>query len=119
MLNPSVKFKWEKNSLENLNEKTWLGLIDMASDIQTQARFNAPYLTGALSNSIRTVVLKDVGMVEVVAGGTAFGHNIPYAYYREVMPNRKNPASQHYMRNAMQTVMSGDFMTKYFKGVAQ
>lgn len=119
MLNPSIKFKWDRNNLEALDRNSWLGLIDMASDIQTQARFNAPYLTGALSNSIRTVVLKDVGMVEVIAGGTAFGHNIPYAYYREVMPNRKNPASQHYMRNAMNTVMSGDFMQKYFGGMTR
>jgi hypothetical protein len=121
MPNPSISFKWSGQALKDIERNTLLGIFDLAQDIRTQARLNAPYLTGALSNSIR--VEEDGFVVYIKAGGTVAQSTrgpkrIDYAQKREDGPNR-DPATEHYMRNAMQSTMSGDFMKKYFGGITK
>lgn len=118
MSRDSVKFKWNDRTLWQIEQNVLTSMYEMGVDIETNAKMRAPYLTGALSNSIRTLNLQNVKQVQVVAGGTSFGHNVPYALVREYGPNR-NKATEHYMQNAMDTIMSGDYMSKYFKGVAK
>lgn len=118
MSRDSITFKWNNRSLTQIEQNVLARMYEMGVDIETNAKMRAPYLTGALSNSIRTLNLSNVKQVQVVAGGTAFGHNVPYALVREYGPNR-NKATEHYMQNAMDTIMSGDYMSKYFKGVAK
>ena len=84
----------------------------MGFDIAAQARRNAPYLTGALRNTIRVNEAND-GTIEVIAGGTFGGRKVDYAWIREQGPNR-NPLTEHYMENAKNTIMTGDYMQKYF-----
>lgn len=117
-MNPSVKFKWNNHTLEEIERKTLDGMYEMGVDIETNAKMRAPYLTGALSNSIRTLRLDNVQQVQIVAGGTAFGYNVPYALMREYGPN-KSKSTEHYMQKAMETIMSGDYMKKYFGGIAK
>lgn len=108
----SVTLKWDNSVLNLMNTKAVNGLVRMGFDIASQARRNAPYVTGALRNTIR---VKDVSenTVEVIAGGTYGGKKVDYAWIREQGPNR-NPATEHYMENAKNSVMVGDYMKKYF-----
>lgn len=108
----SVTVKWDNSVLGLMNTKAVNGLVRMGFDIASQARRNAPYVTGALRNTIR---VKDVSenTVEVIAGGTYGGKKVDYAWIREQGPNR-NPATEHYMENAKNSVMVGDYMKKYF-----
>lgn len=87
----------------------------MGFDIANQARSNAPYVTGALRNSIRVQESKN-NTVEVIAGGSFGGRSVPYAWKREQGPN-KNPATEHYMENAAKKIMTGDYIKKYFGGI--
>lgn len=87
----------------------------MGYDIASQARSNAPYVTGALRNSIRVQESKN-NTVEVIAGGSFGGRSVPYAWKREQGPN-KNPATEHYMENAAKKIMTGDYIKKYFGGI--
>lgn len=108
----SVKLEWDNSVLNLMNTKAVNGLVRMGFDIASQARRNAPYVTGALRNTIR---VKDTSenTVEVIAGGTYGGKKVDYAWIREQGPNR-NPATEHYMENAKNSVMVGDYMKKYF-----
>jgi hypothetical protein len=116
MANNTIKFKWNHQALAEIERKTLLGIMSMAQDIRSQARMNAPYVTGALSNSIRveedgyTTYIKAGGIVAV---GTLGPKKVDYAMKREEGPNR-DPATEHYMRNAMNSIMTGDYMQKYF-----
>lgn len=114
----SVKFKWDKHTLAEIEQKTLDGMYMMGVDIETEAKMRAPYLTGALSDSIRTLRLDNVQQVQVVAGGVGFGHKVPYALKREYGPNR-NPTTVHYMQNSMNKVMTGNYMQKYFGEIAK
>lgn len=118
MATASVKLTWNNQKLAQIERNVLLGIVDMATDIETRARTNAPYLTGALSSSIRTVRVDDGRIVEVIAGGDVGGKSIKYALKREYGPNR-NPATVHYMRNAMNQVMTGDYMAKYFGDITK
>lgn len=108
----SVMLKWDNSVLNLMNTNAVNGLVRMGFDIASQARRNAPYVTGALRNTIR---VKDISenTVEVIAGGTYGGKKVDYAWIREQGPNR-NPATEHYMENAKNSVMVGDYMKKYF-----
>lgn len=122
MAHNTVKFTWNKQALNNMSQYMKEGMFALGFDIAAQARRNAPVETSALRNSIR--VVPDGSEVHVKAGGVVAqssrgAKNVNYAYYREVMPNKKNPNSVHYMRNAMRTIMSGDYMKKYFGKVAK
>lgn len=108
----SVTLKWDNSVLNLMNTKAVNGLVRMGFDIASQARRNAPYVTGALRNTIRVRDTSE-NTVEVIAGGTYGGKKVDYAWIREKGPNR-NPATEHYMENAKNSVMVGDYMKKYF-----
>lgn len=120
MSRDSIKFKWNNQTLAHIQQNVLNRMYEMGVDIETNAKKRAPYLTGALSDSIRTLRFDSYGVneINVVAGGIDFGYNVPYALVREYGPN-KDKATEHYMQNAMDTIMSGDYMSKYFKGVAK
>lgn len=107
----SVRLDWNSEKLSMTNKNAVRGLVRVGFDIAAQARRNAPYLTGALRNTIR--VQEQAESVEVIAGGTYGGYKVNYAWKREQGPNR-NPATVHYMEKAAKSVMSGDYLTKYF-----
>lgn len=121
MTNNTVKFKWNNQALAKIERKTLLGIMSMAQDIRSRARENAPYLTGALSNSIRieedgyTTYIKAGGIVSAGSLGPKW---VNYAMKREEGPNR-DPTTEHYMRNAMNSIMTGDYMTHYFKDITK
>lgn len=111
----SVQLKIDEIKLSKADRNATQGLIKLGFDIASQARRNAPYLTGALRNTIRVVETSNRS-VEVVAGGTYGGRSVRYAWKREQGPNR-NSATEHYMENAQRQIMTGDYLTKYFGDV--
>lgn len=111
----SASFKLDDLQFAKMGQKMREGLFAMGFDVAAQARRNAPVLTGALRNSIRTEAEDDA--VYVRAGGTVVRNKrIDYAMLREKGPNR-NPATERYMENAYNLIASGDYMTKYFGGI--
>lgn len=108
----SVNLNWNMQEIGIIERSTIRGLVNMGFDIAAQARRNAPYLTGALRSTIRVQETSD-DTIEVIAGGTFGGKVVNYAWIREQGPNR-NPATEHYMENAKNSVMVGDYMKKYF-----
>lgn len=112
----SVKLKWDNQTISRMDKKAISGLFKMGYDIASQARQRAPYITGALRNTIRVQETNDNG-VEVRAGGSYGGKKVDYALIREQGPNR-NPATEHYMQNSAKDIMSGDYMKKYFGDIA-
>ncbi len=121
----TVKFAWNNQALAGIERYMLLGMFRMGYDSGNQARANAPVVSGALRNSIRveedgnTIWIKAGGIVSAGnAGGRRFSRYVDYAEKREQGPNR-NPATEHYMANARISVMSGDYMTKYFGGIAK
>lgn len=112
-----VELKWDDNAISLINQKTVRGLFRMGFDIAAQARRNAPYLTGALRNTIR-VHETNSNTMEVIAGGSFGGKSVPYAWIREQGPNR-NSATEHYMENAKNTIMTGNYMKKYFGDITK
>lgn len=113
----TVDVKWDEAEIGVITANTAKGLFAMGYDIAAQARRLAPYLTGALRNTIRVRETAQ-NTVEVVAGGTFGGYKVDYAWIREQGPN-KNPATEHYMENAKDNIMSGDYITKYFGGITR
>lgn len=111
MSNVSVKLTWDNTKIQSVNQKAMQGLIKMGYDIAAQARRNAPYVTGALRNSIRVRDI-DNNSIEVVAGGVFGNKDVPYAWIREQGPNRDR-ATEHYMENAQKFIMSGNYLEKY------
>lgn len=121
MATNTVKLTWNKQNLAGIERKTLEGIFQLAFDIGNQARRNAPVVTSALRNSIR--VEEDGFVAYIKAGGavapsSAGARYVDYAMKREIGPNR-NPATEHYMENAMKAIMSGNFMQKYFGGIAK
>lgn len=112
MSNTSVVVKIDQAKINGIEKKAVAAMVKMGYDIASQARYNAPYLTGALRNSIRVAESRD-GEIEVIAGGSYAGYKVPYAMKREQGPN-KNPATVGYMRKAAEKVMTGDYIKKYF-----
>lgn len=117
MANPTITLKWDRAKISNIETKAVTGCIRMGYDIANQARRNAPYLTGALANSIR--VEENAGEVSVVAGGKIGGKNIPYAAIQEFggYAGRNHSAritGKHYMQRALDVVIGGNYLEKYF-----
>lgn len=112
MSNVSVKLTWDRAKLNSIDKNAMRNLMRLGYDIASQARRNAPYQTGALRNTIR-VQEADSNSVEVIAGGSFGGKKVPYAMVREKGPN-KNPSTEHYMENAQKTIMTGNYLQKYF-----
>ena len=108
----SVKIEIDKSKISLANNNAVKGLFKMGFDIASQARRNAPYQTGALRGTIRVNEVSS-DTVEVIAGGTYGGKKVDYAWIREQGPNR-NPATEHYMENAKNLIMTGDYLKKYF-----
>ena len=121
MASNTVKFTWNKQSLAQIEKRAMQGIFMMSYDIAAQARRNAPVVTSALRNSIRveedgfTTYIKAGG---VVAQSTRGAKYVDYAMKREEGPNR-NPATEHYMKNAMNAIMAGDYMQKYFGDITK
>lgn len=107
-----VKLTWNNGKLAELQRKMNEGLLSMGFDIASQARYNAPVLTGALRNSIRTTTR---GTSVYVLAGSA---RVPYARLREFM-NHKHPSTTHYMERAFDSVVNSDWKTKYFGDLAK
>ena len=117
MASSTVVLRWDVAKINSIENKAAKGLVRMAYDIGNQARRNAPYKTGALSNSIRVEESGDY--VDVIAGGTYAGRNIPYAAIQEFggYAGRNHSVhikGKHYMERAKDAIMSGDYLTKYF-----
>lgn len=113
----SVKLNWSNTALDEIDRKTMTGLFRLGYDIAAQARLNAPYLTGALRNTIR---VQETGndSLEVIAGGSYGGKKVPYAWIRE-QSNKAHPDKAHYMEKAQKLVMSGNYMQKYFGDITR
>lgn len=120
MSDVSVTMSWNQPAISSIENKTIKGLIRMGFDMASMARSNAPYKTGALSNSIR--VEEDAGSVLVIAGGKSGGKDIRYAAIQEFggWAGRNHSAhitGKHYMERAKDYILTGDYITKYFGGV--
>lgn len=112
-----IKLKWNQAEISKISQNTIKGLVRMAYDIGNQARRNAPYKTGALTNSIR--VENNGDEVDVIAGGTYGGKDIRYAAIQEfggyAGRNRSvRITGKHYMERAKDAIMTGDYLQKYF-----
>ena len=108
----SVELTWDNSKISLINKNTVRGLFKLGYDRASQARRNAPYLTGALRNTIRVQEINN-NTLEVIAGGVYGGHSVPYAWIRE-KENKLHPDRKHYMENAQKTVMTGNYIKKYF-----
>lgn len=113
----SVKLTWNNAKIADVNRQVYRGLARMSADMASQARVNAPYLTGALRNSIRWTD-KGEGEFYVLAGGTVGGKTINYARLREYH-NNKNPQTTHYMKRAFDSTLTGNWQSKYFGGITK
>lgn len=113
----NVKLTWDNSAISLVNRKCVNGLFRMGFDIANMARQRAPYVTGALRNTIRVQEVNE-STLEVIAGGTFGGARVPYAWIREQGPNR-NPATVGYMRKSQESVMAGNYMQKYFGDVTK
>lgn len=113
----SVKVNWNKPALNAINRNTVEGLFKLGFDIALQARRNAPYVTGALRATIQVYEIGEKEL-EVRAGGAFGGRVVRYAWKREQGPNR-NPATEHYMENAKNMIMTGNYMQKYFGDITK
>lgn len=108
----SATFKWNEPVLKQVKASFTRGMLRMGYAAARQARANAPVLTGALRNSIRTTVDNNDN-VYVIAGGTNGIYKVPYALLREY-ENRKHPETKMYMHRAFESVQRGD-ISQYFR----
>ena len=107
-----IELTWNDRELSLINKRAVKGLFQMGYDIAAQARRNAPYLTGALRNTIR-VQETSADTVEVIAGGSFGGFKVDYAWIRE-QSNKLHPDRAHYMEKAQNSIMVGNYISKYF-----
>ena len=119
----SVKIKWNKSSIQAINDAFRRRVWSMGYDIAAAARGHAPVVTGALRNSIRVEELDDKSGIQVIAGGamsigtvTPIVRFVNYAAKREIGPNR-DPATEHYMQQAQNDIIKGNWVEKYFHGL--
>lgn len=94
----SVTFTWNQQVLDKLKTSVVARMLSMGYKIQNTAKGKAPYLTGALVNSIRIDTSKD-NTVYVIAGGKIYGRSVPYAKRREY-ENHAHPSTRYYMRDS-------------------
>lgn len=115
----SVTFSWNKDVIDKYPETIRNGLFSMAYAIRDQARMNAPVVTSALQNSIR--VRENGNEIWVIAGGAA-SHGVMngktiYRYVDYAAKTEEKSSKPHYMQRAQESIMSGDWMQKYFGGI--
>lgn len=120
MSDVSIDIHWDYSALQSIENKTVKGLLRMGFDMASMARSNAPYKTGALSNSIR--VEENAGSVLVIAGGKSGGKDIRYAAIQEFggwagRGHRSHIIGKHYMERAKDYILTGDYLNKYFGGI--
>lgn len=108
-----TSFKWNQAVLNQVRSAFTQGMVKMGYAIANQARANAPVLSGALRNSIRTT-LDGKDDVYVIAGGHAGSYTVPYAKRREY-ENNAHPSKRMYMHKAFNKIKSGD-ISQYFRG---
>lgn len=124
-----VKVNWNHQKLAEWPQKMREGLFRMSWQIAGKARERAPYVTGALRNSIHIDENQSESSILIIAGGDSYMSRPPrnarqirrvvdYALKRERGPNR-NPATEHYMENAAKDVMTDGWQQKYFGGLAK
>lgn len=124
-----VEFKWNNQEIKKWPIRLRQGVFRMAFKIAAVARERAPYVTGALSNSIHTDTTSEENAIFVIAGGPSYMSRPPrnarqitrvvdYAAKREKGPNR-DPTTEHYMENALKDVMQGDWQTEYFGDITK
>lgn len=134
----NVTIEWNKPRIKGYQQRFIAGVLKMGFDIRNKAIGRAPYVTGALKNSIRVSQDRaDEGIIEIIAGGVSApmetlvntfsgaprkvasgARFVNYADKRERGPNR-NPATEHYMQNSLNDVMQGDWRENYFGGVTK
>lgn len=122
MTSSKLDFKWDYSAINGIENRFRQGLVKMGYEVANKARDRAPYKTGALSNSIRVTTLGSRDDVYVVAGGSSFGKNIPYARIHELGGYTGRGYSvyirpKHYLSNSLAEVVNGNW-SQYFKGVA-
>ena len=123
MAKPQVNIKWDHGTLNAMNRGAFEGLLAMGFDIAALARQNAPYVTGALRNSIRVEDSIRSDLVYVRAGGIVssgrrngvmISRTVDYAWKVEQHSSRP-----HYMENAQRAIMTGNYLQKYFGGITK
>lgn len=123
MAKPQVNIKWDHGTLNAMNRRAFEGLLAMGFDIAALARQNAPYVTGALRNSIRVEDSIRSDLVYVRAGGIVssgrrngvmISRTVDYAWKVEQHSSRP-----HYMENAQRAIMTGNYLQKYFGGITK
>lgn len=123
MAKPQVNIQWDHGTLNAMNRRTFEGLLAMGFDIAALARQNAPYVTGALRNSIRvedsirsdTVYVRAGGIVSSGRrNGIMISRTVDYAWKVEQHSSRP-----HYMENAQRAIMTGNYLQKYFGGITK
>lgn len=121
-MSTAVSVSWDGAKINQISGNVARGLVRMGYDMAALARANAPYRTGALSNSIR--VEENGEFVEVIAGGKYAGKDIRYAAIQEFGGNagkgrRAHIVGRHYMERARDYILAGDYIGKYFGGVVK
>jgi len=115
----SVTFNWNHDVIDKWPAAIRLGLFQMAYDIRNQAVLNVPVVTSALQNSIR--VRENGEQIWIIAGGeTSRGTQNGKTIWRVVDYAAKveeKSSKPHYMQRAQESVLSGDWMQKYFGGI--
>lgn len=135
-----VKFEWNKALTQRMESNFVNGLVDMGLAVRNLALSRAPYVTGALKNSIRVDATNaKEGTVDVIAGGISAPMDrltvsastgrpirvagsglrfVNYAAKREEGPNR-DPSTVGYMSRSLWDIMNTDWQHKYFGGIVQ
>ena len=118
----SVSFNWNQEAITKWPRKFLDGAFRLAYDIRNQAQENAPVITAALQNSIR--VMENGQEIWIIAGGTSSLMSFPpknstrtVRYVDYAAKVEKKSSKPHYMKRAQETMMSGDWMQKYFGGL--
>lgn len=121
----SISFNWNHQIIDQWPKEFRDGVFNIAYAIKNQAQENAPVVTAALQNSIR-VLLRNEDEIQVIAGGTTAEMSFPpknalsivrvVDYAAKVEEKSTRP---HYMKRAQETVLSGDWMQKYFGDITK
>ncbi len=103
---------WNKGAIKSAERDLAAGLINLAEAVAAAEGRKAPVDTSALVGSIR-VEKKSENKVEVVAGGTAKGYNVPYAFRRN-FENNLHPSTRHFAEHGLEEVVRGG-IGQYFR----
>lgn len=114
-------FKWNTAKLNQIRNNVRLGMRDMADDIANHGKDNAPYKTGALTNSIR-VEPDGQDTIYVKAGGKSKGTTVAYAAIQEYggKAGRNHSVTikgKRYMRRSLDEAINN--LRMYFEGVVK